>query len=65
MGEAVLRDVASKRGIDVVVDSAGTAGYHVGEDPDERCVVFAHLRICSLTRKQKHYINMSQTQGCD
>ncbi|KAF8913006.1 phosphotyrosine protein phosphatase [Gymnopilus junonius] len=38
MGEAVLRDVALKRGLDIAVDSAGTAGYHIGEEPDERTV---------------------------
>ncbi|TFK36855.1 phosphotyrosine protein phosphatase I superfamily [Crucibulum laeve] len=38
MGEAVLKDVAKKRGVDIVVDSCGTAGYHVGEEPDERTV---------------------------
>jgi len=40
MGEAVLRDVATKRGLsDITVDSCGTAGYHVGEDPDDRTVL--------------------------
>ncbi|KAL0951399.1 hypothetical protein HGRIS_008095 [Hohenbuehelia grisea] len=38
MGEAVLKDVAAKRGLDIEVDSAGTAAYHAGEDPDERTV---------------------------
>jgi len=38
MGEAVLKDVARKRGLDILVDSCGTAGYHVGEEPDERTV---------------------------
>lgn len=36
MGEAVLDHLAKERGIDLTVDSAGTAAYHVGEDPDER-----------------------------
>ncbi|KAH6916872.1 phosphotyrosine protein phosphatase [Coprinopsis sp. MPI-PUGE-AT-0042] len=36
MGEAVLRHTAKQRGLEITVDSAGTAGYHVGEDPDER-----------------------------
>jgi len=39
IGAAVLRDVATKRGLDIVVESAGTAGYHVGEDPDDRAIV--------------------------
>lgn len=38
MGEAVLRHVAKERGIDLEVDSAGTAAYHTGEEPDERYV---------------------------
>lgn len=38
MGEAVLKHVAVERGIDLVVESAGTADYHVGEEPDERFV---------------------------
>ena len=36
MGEAVLRHVAKERGIDLEVDSAGTAAYHTGEEPDDR-----------------------------
>ena len=43
MGEAVLKDIATKRGIDIEVDSCGTGGYHVGEEPDERCA-----RICFI-----------------
>jgi len=38
MGEAVLAAAAKKRGLNFVVDSCGTAGYHVGEDPDDRTV---------------------------
>ena len=36
MGEAVLRAVASQRGIEIAVDSAGTSAYHEGDLPDER-----------------------------
>lgn len=36
IGEAVLKHAAKERGLDITVDSAGTAGYHVGEDPDPR-----------------------------
>lgn len=39
MGEAVLKDIATKRGLDIVVDSCGTGAYHVGEDPDQRTVI--------------------------
>ena len=38
MGEAVLAHTAKERGIDIHVESAGTGGYHVGEEPDDRSV---------------------------
>jgi low molecular weight phosphotyrosine protein phosphatase len=36
MGEAVLRKIAKDRDIEIFVDSAGTAAYHIDEEPDER-----------------------------
>ncbi|GAA5974139.1 hypothetical protein JCM11641_003459 [Rhodosporidiobolus odoratus] len=39
LAEAVFADICAKRGYsEVEVDSAGTAGYHVGEGPDDRSV---------------------------
>jgi len=49
MGEAVLKDIAQKRGLDIVVDSCGTSGYHVGDDPDKRTV-----EVC-----KKHKVSIS------
>lgn len=34
--EAVFRDKANMLGVDVLIDSAGTIGYHLGHSPDER-----------------------------
>ena len=48
MGEAVLKDIAKKRGLDIVVDSCGTASYHVGESPNERYVIILLLFSISL-----------------
>jgi len=56
MGEAVLKDVAHKRGVEITVDSCGTAGYHVGEEPDERTVAVCKkhdVPIDSLARQVK------------
>jgi len=36
MGHAVMAHEAKKQGLDIYVDSAGTANYHEGEEPDER-----------------------------
>lgn len=36
--EAIFRKRASEAGLDVVIDSAGTGGWHVGAAPDARSV---------------------------
>ncbi|TNE97111.1 MAG: low molecular weight phosphotyrosine protein phosphatase [Bacteroidetes bacterium] len=36
MADGLLRKKVAESGLNVVVDSAGTAGYHVGEAPDPR-----------------------------
>jgi low molecular weight phosphotyrosine protein phosphatase len=43
MGEAVLRHIAKERNIDLTVDSAGTAGYHIDEEPDRRSVYLSRV----------------------
>ncbi len=48
--EAVFRHLANEEGLGgtVVVESAGTHGYHVGEPPDERSAETAELRGYSM-----------------
>jgi protein-tyrosine phosphatase len=46
--EGVLRAMAAKRGIELVVDSAGTAAYHAGECPDKRSIKAAAARGYAL-----------------
>ncbi|NCP17753.1 MAG: low molecular weight phosphotyrosine protein phosphatase [Erythrobacter sp.] len=38
LAEAAFRKAAQDAGIDVEIDSAGTAGYHIGSPPDPRSV---------------------------
>ena len=52
MGEAVLRQIASQRGIEITVDSAGTSAYHEGEEPDERLTPYVIARTTDLTREK-------------
>lgn len=53
MGEAVLKHVAEQRGIDIHVDSAGTAAYHVGEDPDDRTIATCRKHKISIKHKAR------------
>lgn len=41
LAEGALRAEAARRGVEVVVDSAGTGSWHAGEPPDERAVAVA------------------------
>jgi protein-tyrosine phosphatase len=38
LAEAALRAEAERRGLDLVIDSAGTGGWHAGEQPDRRAI---------------------------
>ncbi len=41
MAEGMLREAAAKAGLDITVDSAGTADYHVNDPPDPRAIATA------------------------
>ena len=41
LAEAAMRDAAARAGVAVVVDSAGTGAWHVGQAPDRRSVAVA------------------------
>lgn len=55
MAEGALREAAEKAGLEIRVDSAGTAAYHIGDPPDPRAVgtAKAHgVNIASLRARQ-------------
>lgn len=41
LAEGIARKVAKERGLDILIDSAGTSNYHIGEPPDSRSVAVA------------------------
>lgn len=41
LAEGILRDKTEKLGINILIDSAGTSDYHIGEHPDKRTVANA------------------------
>ena len=42
--EAVFRARAERAGLDVIIDSAGTSGWHIGEPPDPRSIEAGEAR---------------------
>jgi len=53
LAEGILRFKSKEKGIDIEVDSCGTAAYHVGEKPDPRSVLKAN----------EHDIDISNLRG--
>ena len=55
MAEGIMRSKISKNKLDILVDSAGTANFHVGECPDTRAIKTAKkfgVDISSLRGRQ-------------
>ena len=63
MAEGVLRAEATKRGVAIEVDSAGTANYHTGEAPDARavkCMNTYGIDISGLRARQFSRVDFEQ-----
>jgi protein-tyrosine phosphatase len=65
--EGVLRHVAQTRGLaaDITVDSAGTIGFHAGQPPDKRAVLYAAKRGYDLTQIRAREVNQPDYEGFD
>jgi protein-tyrosine phosphatase len=57
--EAILRSMASAKGIAIEVDSAGTSDEHRGDPPDRRAVAEAHRRGIDLSGLRARQIRLS------
>jgi protein-tyrosine phosphatase len=53
VAEGVMQRKIEKYKLDAIVDSAGTSGYHIGEQPDER----------SMANARKHSIDISSLKA--
>lgn len=49
LAEGALRAEAARRGVELVVDSAGTGNWHAGEPPDERAIAVAARNGVDIT----------------
>lgn len=53
LAEGILRNKAAEQGLNIEVDSCGTAGYHIGEQPDPR----------SIAKAKEYGIDISMLRG--
>jgi len=52
LAEGILQAKLNKKGLDIEVDSAGTGGWHVGEEPDKRSVAIAKKYGIDISHQQ-------------
>ena len=52
LAEGAFRAEAQRMRLDVVVDSAGTGGWHAGEPPDPRAIAAARRNGVDITRQR-------------
>lgn len=57
--EGVLRARAKERGLDLVIDSAGTGGWHAGDPPDARMIKAAARRGIDISRQRARQVDLS------
>ena len=50
MAEGALREAAAKAGLNIHVDSVGTASYHIGENPDPRAIAVARAHGVDISK---------------
>jgi len=65
--EGVFRTLVEKEGLqgEVSVDSAGTAGYHIGQPPDSRSQAAARKRGIDMSRQRARRISVSDFNRFD
>lgn len=63
--EAVLQHMANERGLDIQVDSAGTAAYHIGKQPDSRTQKAAMKRGISMGHLKARQVDCTDLREFD
>lgn len=59
LAEAAFRAAADEADLDVLVDSVGTAGYHIGEPPDPRSIRTAASRGIDISHYRGRQLSES------
>lgn len=65
LGEAALRRHAANRGIKMVIDSAGTGGWHVGQAPDPGSQAVAKAHGADISRQRARQVKPEDFQRFD
>lgn len=65
MAQGVLETKAKAKGLNILVDSAGTSNYHIGEAPDERMQAKALEYEIDISRQQARQFTIADFDTFD
>lgn len=65
LAEGILRTKAQEKGLEIKVDSCGTANYHQGEAPDSRSIQVAKENGIDISQLQGRQFTVSDFQKFD
>ena len=63
--EAVFRQRTARSGLEVIIDSAGTGGWHAGERPDPRAIEHGALKGYDLTDQSARKVTRTDFSSFD
>lgn len=62
LAEGIAKKIAKERGLDILIDSAGTSNYHIGEPPDSRSVAVAYQNGVDISMLKGRQISRSDSK---
>jgi protein-tyrosine phosphatase len=65
LAEGIMLHLKEKNKLNVVIDSAGTAGYHIGEAPDSRTIANAKKNGVDLSALRARQFNVTDFDEFD
>ena len=65
MAEGILLHLIEKNKVDLLVDSAGTSNYHIGEAPDKRTILNAKKHQIDLSSLRARQFQLSDFENFD
>jgi len=65
VAEGIMREKLKKYNLNIKVDSAGTAGYHIGENPDNRSVANAKKNGVDISKLKARQFNYQDFENFD
>ena len=62
LAEGIARKVAKERGLDILIDSAGTSNYHISEPPDSRSIRIGRQNGVDISMLKGRQIDRSDSK---